>query len=532
MWINGQAVPPRWRRGTACLPYLALLAAAYSVFCVTTDDPFITYRYAANIWAGHGPVFNVGERVEGFSSPLHLLLMVLLLKIAPSTDILFKAKLLGLAFAALAVWLTGKLGNEAGLSPSEAWLAQMLVGLNTNFAVAAVNGMETTLYACLILAALRAGLREMQTKAGLRSALWLFLAWTARPDALGVFALLWLVRLVWTIRLRRPWHELVLWTIVFLLPTLALTLLRLLYYGQLVPNTYFAKNVTLAVGWNDGLAYLLHPLFPTPLYWSTPVRWAIIKGQAWPLLGLSVFWALALIGMVRLLRTWTGGVFLAVIAAMVAFVLRFGGDWMPGWRFLAPAVPLLAVLQCHGLRALRFQRVRWAAPALAAALWAVCAVVVPHDPWSNARFSSHGGALLSADNTLGRKWVAVNRYLRTAALPGSLIAYSEMGYAGYENMDLRFIDVRGLTDPEIARLPAQYKGPWGVDDDEWFQPHDPLGAILARRQPDMIIAFSSARQMPSLALGCYYFVRYVGDPHDPPRVIFPALVYRRVGSPD
>ena len=59
------------------LPYLLLLLSAYSVFCVTTDDPFITYRYAANLLAGHGPVFNIGERVEGFTSPLHLLLMAM-----------------------------------------------------------------------------------------------------------------------------------------------------------------------------------------------------------------------------------------------------------------------------------------------------------------------------------------------------------------------------------------------------------------------------------------------------------------------
>ena len=69
--------PSPWRAGRflPVLPYLLLLLGAYSVFCVTTDDPFITYRYAANLLAGHGPVFNIGERVEGFSSPLHLLLM-------------------------------------------------------------------------------------------------------------------------------------------------------------------------------------------------------------------------------------------------------------------------------------------------------------------------------------------------------------------------------------------------------------------------------------------------------------------------
>lgn len=85
----------------AWLPYALLLVIAYSVFCVTPDDPYITYRYAANLLAGHGPVFNIGEWVEGFSSPLHLLLSAALLRTVPGVDILFKAKLMGLLFAEL-----------------------------------------------------------------------------------------------------------------------------------------------------------------------------------------------------------------------------------------------------------------------------------------------------------------------------------------------------------------------------------------------------------------------------------------------
>jgi hypothetical protein len=34
------------------------------------DDSYIFLRYAENFASGHGPVFNPGERVEGYSSPL------------------------------------------------------------------------------------------------------------------------------------------------------------------------------------------------------------------------------------------------------------------------------------------------------------------------------------------------------------------------------------------------------------------------------------------------------------------------------
>ncbi|MCB1151948.1 hypothetical protein KDK88_10375, partial [bacterium] len=31
------------------------------------DDAWISWRYARNLAAGHGPVYNVGEMVEGYS---------------------------------------------------------------------------------------------------------------------------------------------------------------------------------------------------------------------------------------------------------------------------------------------------------------------------------------------------------------------------------------------------------------------------------------------------------------------------------
>ncbi len=44
----------------------------------THDDGFITFRVVDQVFAGHGPVYNQGERVEAFTSPLHLGLLVVL----------------------------------------------------------------------------------------------------------------------------------------------------------------------------------------------------------------------------------------------------------------------------------------------------------------------------------------------------------------------------------------------------------------------------------------------------------------------
>ena len=50
------------------LTVLALLGAAKGLERWTTDDAFISFRYAANLVEGNGLVFNAGERVEACSN--------------------------------------------------------------------------------------------------------------------------------------------------------------------------------------------------------------------------------------------------------------------------------------------------------------------------------------------------------------------------------------------------------------------------------------------------------------------------------
>ena len=53
------------------LPALVLMWAGWARRW-TTDDGFINFRIVHMLVEGHGPVFNVGERVEAYTSPLWL----------------------------------------------------------------------------------------------------------------------------------------------------------------------------------------------------------------------------------------------------------------------------------------------------------------------------------------------------------------------------------------------------------------------------------------------------------------------------
>jgi len=530
------ALPAWCLRLARILPYLFLLGAAYSVFAETVDDPYITFRYAANLLAGHGPVFNVGERVEGYTSPLHLLLSAALLTVAPSVDILFKAKCASLVFAFVMLAQTGVLARRSGLRGWEAVLAQTLVALNVNFALAGVNALETTLYGSILLAGLLVFYQECRRGRGLASGLLLFLAILARPEAALVAAALLIVRFLWMRRRRLPLPFVLGWLGLLLAPAVFFEIARWSYYGQLLPNTYFAKAQPLMQSLSGGVYYPLRAVSPTPTVIRTffhnvsllnrhdllafhGLLQKNLRSDLFNLLMPLVFWGLAVSGLWRTRRRLLGEISLAVVAAVLLFVLKAGGDWMYGWRFMAPIIPVLAVSQCHGIRALSRWRVRGARSsparnrlplwgALVAVLWLVSCAKTNHYSWKSADFSTQGSRLLQVSEGYGPLWVKGGDYI--GRFPrGTTVAYSEMGYAGYSNLDKSMLDIRGLTDREIAHLPAQYKYSTGVADKEWYKQGDPLGRILQARKPEVIISFddvparaalSGYRRRPALAM--------------------------------
>jgi hypothetical protein len=67
--------------------YITFLNWAY-------DDPFITFRYAKNLVAGYGFVYNPGERILSTTTPLFTLLLSAIHLV--TTDIHFLATLIGI----------------------------------------------------------------------------------------------------------------------------------------------------------------------------------------------------------------------------------------------------------------------------------------------------------------------------------------------------------------------------------------------------------------------------------------------------
>lgn len=479
---------PRLTRAQWALLYGSFLISVGLTFDATSDDPLITLRYAANVVHGYGPVFNPGQHVEGFTSPLHLLL-VIGAYLVPGGNALLKVKLLSLAFGALSLAVATRLVRAAELPRWGVNVALALLGACWSLAVASANGLETTL-ACFLTTLL---VVELVTGRALERPLVAGLAGAglvaARPEGIFVAGCLVLVSAIIEPRASTVWRR-CRWFVGALAAQMVIEIARLAYYGQLLPNTYYAKRGAVGADIRSGLGYLAHlqPGVPELFFYA---QVALVGAGAWALArGRSPQ------------RRWLYAS--VALVAQVLAIIETGGDWMAGDRFFVPVAPIAAILLAKGAVVLIDQaRNRWhpgskalfgticAGTALVIAVGVILPFVEGHDPvWT-----SHGhiddASLVAAGGYRGLSdaWTDGAAMLRCVP-PGSLVADSEIGFIGFERPALRILDTRGLTDLTIAHDGPVAEKSWaGVIELDWSNPNSVVGARILMAKPLAVLTF-------------------------------------------
>ena len=313
-----------WALATLSL-VLALGLAHDIMFRTRAEDAFITFRYALNLASGRGVVFNPGERVEGYSNFLFLLVLAGLKRYL-GVDIEMAARALGVAASVVTIMLTYRLAHRmTGGNRHAGLLAALLVAASGTFAAWALSGMETPLFALLgVLVALC-----VVSQYWLRVGFLIALATMTRPDGVLFLLLVGFEAVFAQETMRQRLKSILGVSIPFLAVIVPWTLWRLRYYGHLVPNAIKAK---------EGM----DPTYQAAL--GLVYIWGFLKAN-WPILFLftvcSVF--LHSLGPRRPSERATGPLGLFLLAYVV-YVVLVGGDWMPAWRFLAPMVPLASCL--------------------------------------------------------------------------------------------------------------------------------------------------------------------------------------------
>lgn len=147
----------------------------------TIDDAFITYRYARNILAGNGFVYNPGEHVLGTTTPFYTILLVIFGSISGGASAPFAqiSVIINALADAITCLLLLDLGRRFG-SPRAGWGAALVWAIAPFSVTFAIGGLETSLYVLLLMATISAYLRRRFVFAALIGAF----ALLTRPDAL------------------------------------------------------------------------------------------------------------------------------------------------------------------------------------------------------------------------------------------------------------------------------------------------------------------------------------------------------------
>lgn len=503
------------------------------------DDAYISLRYGRNWIEGLGLVFNSGERVEGYTNFLWVILGGWLHKtpLPPVLGLRLLSLLASLVIILVSLHWVRRFDAEdpaggVGRPATGSWLggsaAALLVVLASveSLAYYASTAMESMLFAGLYMAALyRAWVEQGVFAAGpekrRRVSVWLFvLLALTRPEGVLLFAMThgllaaagaW--HLLGTRReaaaagawhlhghlhaagarhhprspddhasagawhrpaagarhlharrrwmgvawpgLQRSWVDGALFAGVYGL----YFAWRWSYYGELFPNTYYAKVTGGPEQWRNGFLalggwLLSHPLWGIVLLAVPAVLWRRRRHGETP----TAFFL------------WAGCVL------WLSYVVKIGGDFMPFFRFFLPLLAPLAVLTVW-----LWRRAPRPASQGARSLW-LAALVVVQVLAGMANEENLRAYVAHRTTVVGQQ---VGQFLGQRLPAGELLAANTVGSLPYESR-LPTLDMLGLTDKAIARHPIYVVSP------RWSGHRRGWGDYVLRRRPRVVLWYNSA----------------------------------------
>ena len=304
-----------------------------------TDDAFISFRYVRNLLEGHGLVFNPGEYVEGYSNFLWVLELAAawgLFGVRPELAAPWlSVACTGATLAVMLWWVV----HTPGLR-HRSWVAWMALGLVCTSATFAVwtsgGGLETRQFTFFVVLAVVCLLLHGHRRRGLLAAsLALAAAALTRPEGPLIAACCfgWFVaqRMVETGRLRpdrEMLRSLAYLVVPFVIVVAAHFAFRFAYYGEWLPNTYYAKHVR--AWYESGIRYLCVAALETGLYLLVPLACVALRAR----------W--------KARRDLAYALPLLCIVLHMAYLMRIGGDHFE-FRPLDFYWPLLAVPAAVGI---------------------------------------------------------------------------------------------------------------------------------------------------------------------------------------
>lgn len=458
--------------------YLAALFFFLGCFLIfrqawVSEDAFISLRHIENFLAGRGPVFNVNERVEGFTHPLWFMVVSLFrgLGLSPKGAVVLP----GLLASFSALFLLFFRIRPSGQTQTFPWLnpgAAVLIGTSA-FIDFGTSGLETALSYLLLVLYAKFVLEDRWKKQPLATGLIAALLTLNRPD-FGIFMILLMGFYVFELFKRRIRLKHIAQYLVF--PFILVggyQIFRMGYFAAIFPNPFYAKSGS-ASHMVQGLKYLAD-LFQGSLIW-------LILAMA------------ALAVLLNFRRDFQKNRSIVWISGLMHgfFVVRGGGDFMHG-RFLLPAFLLLAV-SLTGAFDRFFEKKTVFKPAyvvICLVLFALSHHTIPVQKKgtyynygiSNERFAYYKDQIIPIKHlftdTVIIMWKNIGKNygsLSRRAKLNTRIAYKNVGFTGYyAGPRVYVVDQLGLTDPVVSRIVLSQR------DRPGHEKHAPFGYLMSRK---------------------------------------------------
>ncbi len=430
--------------------YFILIIIFFSSYCFflswsflfqNVDDAYISYRYGKNLMNGDGLVYNPGEYVEGYTNFLWTIITAPFTKVN-RVDVSIFSSLLGLLFSIANIYLIALISRQFDLNLKRylkylILLPPLFMALDDSIAFWAIGGMEFPMYTLFILGIINNYFKLNEGKRHLYLLIFfLMLCTLTRPEGNMIFVIT--VGHMFLFRKNFKDFKRILWTLLisYAFFCAAYYGFKYIFYGQVIPNTFYAKGVTdLKMNLVLGAKYL-----------------AMCIGTR-----IYIFIFILFIPFIRALKELKLSFLISMSLIYILYLVAVGGDWMIANRFFVPILPMLYVLSTIGfinalikikdyyqneVRAMKFGNIL--AVALSVLLFIVTLSFLEYKQLiikdNNARYELH--------------WSMFGKWLKNNVSPETVIAVGPAGKIPYYS-ELYTIDMWGLNNDYIAKTESK-----------------------------------------------------------------------------
>ncbi|MDF1501170.1 MAG: hypothetical protein P1P76_11950 [Anaerolineales bacterium] len=401
----------------------------------TVDDAFITFRYARNLLAGNGLVYNPGEWVLGTTTPLYALLLSGLGLVSGGADADFPliALVVNGLFDALTCYILIRFGES--LARPRAGTAAALIWAITPMSVSfAIGGMETSLLILLMSATFYFHLKHRSVLA----ALFAGLSVLTRPDALLFVVLIGVDRLIHWVKKTgsKPNAAEIL---SFSVPLAIWIMISSTAYGTPVPHSIAAKTSAYILPGDAALIRLLQ-------HFATPFFGQNFFGNWWIGLGIIIFPSLFITGWRHALQDFRHAWPMALYPAFYFSVFTLANPLIFRW-YLTPPLPMYFIGIFLGLTDIgRQTRKTWISTAAIAIAFALTVNAWTLRPDHGLDRPAPEMAYIKLENSYHEAASIVAPLLD----PGDTIAAGDIGVLGYKT-GAHILDTVGLISPQSTQ---------------------------------------------------------------------------------